>query len=198
MVTATILFVLLFTIVDFDQYQYYPENTGELVLINNHYDDLRPEKDYIQTASISSKIVGDDYITLFLRYNPNHNREIRALCPNFRTAKNNGLNWTIDVRRDSLSLMITGRSYENENLDSLYICLSSLFEISINDSVYNKVDQFFYQHPAKNQKGLAAIIPTEHLPAGKNVISIKKYTIKEDETEATMVDYAEIPFWITN
>ena len=52
---------------------------------------------------------------------------------------------------------IYGEKFEDENPEKLLSCLSSIFEISVNDSIYTGLKYYFYTHPAKNQYGLRAL-----------------------------------------
>ncbi|MEP3390101.1 MAG: hypothetical protein ABJO02_18050, partial [Reichenbachiella sp.] len=73
-------------------------------------------------------------------------------------------------------------------------CLSGLFQISINDSIYQDLNFRFYNHPNKNQKGLITVIPTTEFMIGENVLDIKKVRLDSVQNKK-LYDLATIPFW---
>lgn len=194
LITALIIFSEGF--VNFDQYQYFPEGDSSLVLENNYYDDLRPDDKYVEKVSIPSKYVTGDFVSLFLRYNPNDNEHIQSNCPDFEPLKNEGFNPTLMIKIDEGGFRIRSQNFEEEDKEMLLQCLTELYEVSVNDSVYSDLTYFFYEHPKKSQKGLLTIIPTKDFIFGNNVLRIRKTFIEDSVREAD--DFATFPIWYSN
>lgn len=187
------LYIILFS---FDQNQYYPKADNGFQVSVNNYDNLRPEDDYIETASINSDYIDRPYLQLFLRYAPVDNSIISNQCPDFEPVSDDGLNWRLRANIDETGFQIQGRDHSNENFDSLLLCHSCIYEISINDSVYNDLNFYFYEHPAKDQKGLLTNIPAESFSIGENFLKVRKLTYAaEDSIDFEYEKHALIPFW---
>ncbi|WP_424964308.1 hypothetical protein [Ekhidna sp.] len=184
--------VLLSVIYSFDQYQYFPEKQNSSFISVNCYDDQRPEDDYVERASISSRYVDRPFFQLYLRYNPQDNELIRSQCPDFVPLKDDGLNRKLRLITQRGNLQITEKDFTLEDVDKLLDCQQSIYQISINDSIYNSLNYYFYIHPQKEQKGIITTISTERLNIGENQLIIRK--INNDST-AFFDDYAHIPFW---
>ncbi len=193
---AAALFVgtLLFR---FDQHQYFPEADNQFLMSANFYDDERPEDDYVEIASIKSQYVIQPFFQLFIRYDPLDNSVVLEHCPDFEPIKDDGLNWRMEVRMDDENFIITGKNYSEEDFDQSISCLSSIYEIAVNDSVYNELSYYFYEHPSKEQRGLLTTIATNDFRHGENVLRLRKVR-KFEEGDSTRNEYenlARIPFW---
>ena len=182
---------------DYDHYQYYPKGSHASIFESNYYQDMRSGEEYIERASIPTKIVDGAFLELFLRYNPDHNEDIRNNCRDYEPQKKDGVNpaFFFDVTSDGI--YVHSQNFEEEDVEQLLGCLSSIFEVSVNDSLYQELDYYFFRHPEKSQAGLFTMIPTKEFLEGQNILKITKLTYN-DSTE-TMVgeDYAHIPFWHT-
>jgi len=191
-----LVFILSLSLINFDQYTYFPEGEGNLVFVNHYYDDLRKEDEYVKKVSVASKFVSEDFISLFIRYNISDNPRIQSNCPDFTPLKNDGLNSNLRFKFDE-GLQITGENFEEEDKDKLLHCLSEFYEVSINDSIYMELDYYFSEHPAKSQKGIQTVISSKNFKAGKNIILIKTKYI--DPSDSTMIskDFARVPIWFS-
>lgn len=187
------IFIFTSIMIEFDQHQYFPEEENDFQVTTNYYDDMRQEGEYIESVSISSSYVDKPHLQLFLRYNPKDNDRIKDHCPDFVPLKDEGLNWRLTFRATEQGLNINSKDYSEEDFEQLLTCLSSLYQISVNDSVYQDVSSYFYIHPAKNQRGLLATIPTDGLSVGENVLKVK--LVIKDSTEVSFRNHATIPFW---
>ena len=188
-------FFLFFSFIfRFDQHQYFPEKLNEITVTPNYYDDQRPEGDYIERASIASDYLDKPYFRVFLRYDAFDNQRISEFCKDFTPLKEDGLNWRYTTEFKNNNLHIGNQRFEGEDLDQLISCLSSIYQLSVNDSAYNDLKYRFYTHPSKNQKGLITSIPTDHFMDGENILTIEK--IQLDSVGQPIYDwYATIPFW---
>jgi len=188
--------LLSLSLINFDQYIYFPEGKSDLVFVNNYYDDLRNEDEYIKKVSVASKFISGDYISLFVRYNIRDNPRIQSNCPDFTPLKNDGLNSNIRFKFNE-GFQITGEKFEEEDKAQLLHCLSEFYEVSINDSVYAELDYYFAEHPAKNQKGIQTVISSKNFKIGENIIRIKTKYIDPSDSTAVSKDYARVPIWFS-
>lgn len=188
--------VCVFALIDFDQYQYFPGNESSGYFVTaNAYDDQRVDT-YVMKASIASRFISGHFMPLFLRYDPKDNQWIRMQCPDFEPLKSDGLNWKYAAERKGGNIQITNPDYSNEDIKKLLDCQSSIYRVSINDSVYNQLSFHFYIHPAKEQHGLLTVIPTDGFLIGENRIQIESIRYNADE-EQQLVQLIEIPFWFS-
>ena len=147
---AAVLFVssLLF---EFDQYQYFPEDDNDFLMSSNFYDDKRALDAYIDVASIKSQFLDEPFFQIFIRYDPSDNPVVLEHCPDYEPLKDDGLNWRKGVDTRDGNFVIKDKDYSEEDFKKSIECLSSIFEISINDSIYQDLNFYFYEHPAKEQ-----------------------------------------------
>lgn len=181
-------------IIDYDQFQYYSQGDGESVFSTNYYESLRPAEDFINRASIPSDVITGPYMRLFLRYDPSDNRKIKSNCPEFEPQKNEGINSRFKWRTNEGNIEISGQDFEEEDTDKLLSCLSSLYEVSVNDSVCGAIKYYFHQHPGTGQYGLLTQLPTQIFHNGENVLTVRKVFLNSDSM-VVREDYAHIPFW---
>jgi hypothetical protein len=188
-------FLLFFTVLfDFDQYQYFPGKTNASWLESNYYDNLRQEDTHVNLVSITSDYVDRPYFPLFLRYYPVDNSLIKKHCPDFKPLKVEGLNTKLQTRIVGGNLWIGSEDYSNEDFDQLLQCQSAIYQILVNDSVYNELKFRFYIHPSKEQKGLITTIPTDNFLEGENILAVKKVVL-DSANNIVLEDYAYVPFW---
>ncbi len=181
----------------FDQHQYFPEEDNQFLMSSNFYDDERPKDDYVEVASIKSQYVTQPFFQVFIRYDPRDNSIVQEHCPDFKPMKDDGLNWRMEVKMDDENFTIKGKNYSGEDFDQSILCLSSIYEISINDSAYQELNYYFYEHPSKDQRGLLTTISTDDFKHGENVLRLRKIRkIEEDDsTRNEFQKLAQIPFW---
>lgn len=191
-------FVLFFTLIfRFDQHQYFPEKLNEQTISANYYDDQRPAEDYVERASISSDFVDKPFFKVFLRYDAYDNVRISEFCEDFTPQKEDGLNWRFKSKFENGNLNIGNQRFDNEDIDQLLSCLSSIYQLSINDSIYSELNYRFYIHPSKQQKGIITYIPTDQFLEGENLLKIEKIYL--DSAKVTNYEwFATIPFWYEN
>ncbi|MEO9967297.1 MAG: hypothetical protein ABJF11_15975 [Reichenbachiella sp.] len=195
MVYAIASFALAFTFLfKFDQHPYYPVRDNEYTLSANYYDNLRPESDYIDVASIESDYVQKPFLKVFLRYNARYNNIIKSHCGDFTPLKEDGLNWRLKTKFEGGNLHIGQQKYEDEDFEKALTCLSSIYQIEVNDSIYESLTFRFYTHPRKGQKGLQTILSADGFLAGENTLQIKRVEI-DSAGNKTHEEFATIPFW---
>lgn len=189
------LIILSSFLFSFDQYQFFPEDDKNAYFVsNNVYDDKRPAGENINTISIPSNFIDKPHFQIFIRYNPEDNELLRNNCPDFEPIKDDGLNWKLRIERNGGNFIITGQDYSSEDFEKLLDCQKSIYQISINDSVYTSPSYHFYIHPAKQQKGVLATIPTDNFVTGENKLDVKKVKIDSTGTEQ-VTPFVSVPFW---
>lgn len=186
-------FILLGVLLPFQRitfYKYFPDHNSDAKEIGkNNYDDTRNEDDKIWGASIPSEIISNKYLPLFIRYNVKHNEVLDSLCTDYAPTKQSI--FISGLRRDGFR----DPYYPEDDPDKLLECLSSLYLVNINDSLYSDIEYYFYRHPNQEELGLRTMIPTHDLPRGKNVIHLQRKAIDKDKkfSEKTIT---KIPFWL--
>lgn len=186
LVIAGILSIMF--LFEFDQYQYFPKSSGKALMSSNCYDDQRGDG-HIVSASIPSRVIHGEFLELFIRYKPEDNKLIKLACTQFEPLKKDGINWRLEARVKDGNFVITNPDYTNEQSEEMLQCLSTIFEVKLNDSVYSEINYHFYEHPDQKQKGLFAAISTEAFVKGENNLVISK--MGESNSEVI----AFIPFW---
>ncbi|MEP5611667.1 MAG: hypothetical protein ABJP45_05425 [Cyclobacteriaceae bacterium] len=193
LVGAIIVVMVLF---DFDQHQYFPSAETDRLISINYYDDLRKEHEYIDRASIASQYLDEPHFQLFLRYTPKDNSIAAEHCPDFVPVKDEGINWSLSLNTEGGNFTINDQDHAGEDFDQLLSCLSAIYEVSVNDSVYQELSYYYYKHPDKDQKGLLTVIPTSEFRDGENLLRIRKIrVIDRDSVKTGYQSFARIPFW---
>lgn len=170
-------------------YKYFPDDVSEAKEMgHNCYDNLRGEDIMIQNASITSDVVSSEYLSLFIRYDVEYNEALDSLCTDYTPTKN-GI-FISGIRKG-----FGDPVYAEEDADKLLGCLSRLYNVHINDSLYTDLDFYFYIHPNKDEKGLRTMVYTGNLLRGKNVIRITRQSLNRKK-ELYEVKLIEIPFWL--
>ncbi len=181
----------------FDQHQYFPEEDNQFLMSSNFYDDQRAEENYVEIASIKSQFVTEPFFQLFIRYDPQDNSIVQDHCPDFEPIKDDGLNWRMEIVMDDENFIITAKDYSGEDFDQAISCLGSIYEVAINDSVYQELNYYFYEHSSHEQRGLLTTISTDDFKHGENILRLRKVR-KIEEGDSTRNGYerlARIPFW---
>ena len=190
-IITIVMFLFLF---EFDQHQYFPDEESSQITASNYYADQRDEDDFAEKISIPGNLIEKPFLPLFIRYDASDNPIIRTLCPEFIPLKQDGLNTTMQIYAKGANLTIQGKDYSSEDTEAMLACHSSIYQIVINDSIYSDLNFRFYSHPARQQKGLYAVIPTASFKSGENVMRIKKMS-NDDDGAQSFTDYAVVPFW---
>jgi len=175
-------------------YKYYPDRSAEhiKVMTNRFYDDIREADRDIYKASIPSEVIKEAYFPLFIKYSVKHNEVIDSLCTNYTATKTSI--WVTGIKFNK-GIRINDPYDKEEEVEKLLNCLSSLYEVSINDSTYTNIDYYFYRHPNDGELGIKTMIDARNLPKGKNTITIKRHFLTEDK-EIDLQNYVTIPFWL--
>lgn len=171
-----------------------PSHRAKQSFHNIHYEDTSEENRLSYQASIPSKFVKDDFLPLYLPYNPeNDDKAIQLLCPDLKPAKT-GTGFegfflqTWDWNRDIM------------NADSALLCSAQRLQIYLNDSLLSNAKYRFYEHPIRQNIGLLTILDIKHLPRGEQILrvdaKVPEHTNVWSEVDSLItVEAAHIPFW---
>ncbi|WP_159019452.1 hypothetical protein [Algibacter sp. L3A6] len=156
----------------------------------NYEDALLDEKDFIKKASISSKVIKSNYLSLFITFDESIEEDIYQF------------NKTLKPENDSrgfYSNMLThspDKSLNKDSLQNAYLkTLKSIHHITIDSTAYINLDFVFTQNK-KKQLGFESFINIQNLAPGKHVLKIERHRKNKDTTYLSKI--VTIPFWYYN
>ncbi len=168
-----------------------PEDKDGLLLIDRYFADKRDKDSRIVDMSIPSMYIKNGYLELFLLYYASNDDEsIAVLCPDLTPDMPSGLGSDLEFNINGGD---EGPKYHSP-ADSILNCLSSNFEIKINDSIYQELDFYFYEDPVFEQEGIKTVIDVNHLKRGKHQLRVKRYEVVKKDSVA-LEPFASTPFW---
>ncbi|MFY0592849.1 hypothetical protein [Roseivirga sp.] len=204
--------LVVFKINNWNTYSFYPEviNANEYALRKSNYDDERTGG-YITSASIPSMYVQRDFLPVFIRYSPSSNEILDLLCPEFRGLERSlsfseSFNAGFQSQRDSTltfeDILGTDDKYEALVKSSVQ-CLSSMYEIYLDDELVSNNEFFFTRHSNKGERGIKTVLDIGNLERGRHVIKVNRFnfqgnplinqTITREKLE--MKTWIKISFW---
>lgn len=187
---VVVIFLLTFKI---DTHEWFPDTPGKAGLLKSNYDDLRPEGQRIYFGSIPSKFIQNGFLEIFLHYRPaSDNKLLADICPGFRPGKEAGFGTMIRFSVD--------RKQEKQKVneaDSALACLSNIYEIHVDDSLFHQPSFKFYKHPNDEEYGLLTVLDVNGIARGLHHLRVKKLAKAPvgDSPTLQMQDYFVIPFW---
>jgi len=188
-----ILLVLWVSSLGIDSHVWFPDAPEKTALYKGFYDDLRKEETLVGNASIPSRFVQNGYIELFIRYFPTEDdKSLRLKCPDVKSPKKPGIRSDFVVGFNS-GLQELDKDFPEKSLE----CLSSIYEISIGDSVFTAPTFRFYNHPNMQEKGIVTTLDVQYLPRGEHQITIrklKKYR-NDGKDSLRLEEFTTFPFW---
>ena len=149
------------------------------------YETQRSEDDILpRTPSIQSDVIRDPYVKLFIPYSPaRHNVLLPQTCPRLHVLQDRGIQLGADPAiPDTLAVPVLN-------------CLATLHAVTLNGVALRDLDFRFYEHPRTGIKGIIAYIPTDSLPRGLNVLTVKPAPRTGDDAPKTPPRPYVIPFW---
>ncbi len=193
---AIVFYIGLFLLSPFSTYnlyRFYPDNETNSELFTNTYDDQWSPKEQIGNASISSLIIKDQFLPVFIRYNNNQNEVLLKNCRDYEPSKKSDFISGIRISKNGFS--ITDPSIAEEAPEKLLNCLQQHYRLYLNDSLYQPTDFYFFtQNGEIREKGLRTILDIAQLPRGKNLLKITQMALDTADIPFEK-DYATIPFW---
>lgn len=159
---------------------YYPQFYRDIFEVSsNEYENLRPkDAGVIQNAIIQSDIIKDNYIKLFIPYIVDDNQKLKSRCPQLKPLRM-AFSSYIPFLQSQLTI-------KEANVKKALDCFSSMYSISIDDSLYRDIEFSFYRHTNNDERGIITYLPVNHLSQGKHILHIK-----EAGTQSTN----QIQFW---
>ncbi len=177
----------------FDSHAWYATEDNRQEIVKSCYDDLRNEGNLIKSASIPSKFVSNGFLELFIRYLPyQDDGNLKKKCPNVKPP-------TMPGFHSGFYIDITGKEDEVQvDFPKLSLnCLSSLYELRINDSLFQQPGYRFFKQPEHKERGLLTVLDVSYLPRGEHEIILRK--LGRDTTKGSealiMKDFVRFPFW---
>jgi len=196
LIIAIIFYVGMFFISPFftyNMYRFYPDNKTDSELLTSTYDDQRSPEERIGNASISSLIIKDQFLPVFIRYDNSQNELLLKNCTDYEPSKKN--DFISGIRFTEKGVKITPPSITEAEPEKLLACLSQHYHLYLNDSLFVQTDFYFFeQNNDIGEKGLKTVLDIAHLPRGKNLLKITRMAL---DTAKISVEkpYATIPFW---
>ncbi len=183
------ILIVLFSTTDASVNLYIPKDKEGLLISNRYFDDSREEDQRIRSISIPSKYVKNGYLELFLRYNArNDDRIIKEICPDIVPDETPGIGTDIVISG--------GDEKYHSPADSILGCISQLYAISLNDSLFQNLDYYFYTHPTYEEEGIKTIIDISSFARGKHVLDIKRMEYNFSKDTTTSMPYVSTPIWL--
>ncbi len=128
-------------------------------------------------CSIQSKVIDDNYIRLFAPYLPKiHDQSLKHFCPDTEPGYYTGFKLRGGVRAGDIW------NYESDT-EELLGCMSQLWRVTINDSIYTDINFRFFYHSQREQSGLLAMIPIHHLDLSEHYIIVDRKRHINEETK---------------
>jgi hypothetical protein len=98
--------------------------------------------------------------------------------PALEFARYTGLGFGEPMQLSQLYNTDTAYSY-----DSLLVAMSSIFRLSVDDSLRLDIRPRFHYHAARKQPGLLYMIPAHDLPIGEHYVQVQTQYLQEDSLE---------------
>ena len=188
-----IVFLFLIVMYPFNRitfYKYFPDHVSKSKsIVSNRYDNLRKDHEKIWSLTIPNEVIREKYFPLFIRYNVKTNEVLDSLCTDYQPTKQNI--WVSGLQKTGLN----DPYYPEDDPDKLLDCLSNLYTVYINDSLYTELDYHFYTYGHGKEKGVRTMINTSELPEGKNTILVNRKKLDKDKN-FEVVEIAKLPFWL--
>ena len=213
-ISSVLLVVLLITLKAdaLDVNVFYPErsNVSERYMVEELYDDLRAEDQFIHQLSLPSKYVSNGFLELFLRYNPKDNSILELLCPDSyklspEAGVMQGFKAGMQAQMDStlnVDELMRDKNYEATLVASI-ACQTQIFEVYIDGELYQNLEYAFKTHPSNGEKGYLAIIDVLELGRGKHLLEVKKLKAPStarirgvEANDLKMESMSVLNFWI--
>ena len=146
---------------------------------------LTTEFDLVESATIQSKLISEDYIKIFCAYKNEIENEIFEFYPSLIPKKDNrGYNINLS---DSSML-----SRKRDSLSTKYLeMFNKINQIYIGSTIYKH--DFLISKNNKNQLGFETYINVKNLTEGKHLLKINRLKIVDNDTIS--ITKTKIPFW---
>ena len=152
----------------------------------NYEDMLTNEEDFIEDVAISSKVITEPYLKVFLVFDDNIEDNVFKFNPGLKPER--------DIRGFKTDIIFT-TNISRKKRDSLrrsYIkTLNDIYTIKIDTTYYDA--EFIVGESLKKQKGFETYIGIKDLSEGKHLLALMRKRIRKKDTQTLYVE--RIPFW---
>ena len=182
--------IIIMVILSFqtDSHPYFPDRAGIQLFENDYYEDLREETDIIGTLSLPSKFVQNGFLQLFIPYIArNDDKVLEKICSDFEPFRTTGLHTDI--------IVITGKPRSIMAADTALTCFTQLYELRINDSLYQNIEWQFVEHYPNGEKGVLTLVDVQHLDRGRHELLVKRQSLIVAKDSLAWRELGHLPFW---
>ncbi len=173
---------ILFAAVNLDQNYYFSSGNSQFYLNSNHYDDIRNEENnLIVSASIPSMHFENNYLPLFIRYDPNDNLVIEAKCPDLELKDKSIWKWNFTLQANESNIEVQTSSSTDDQAKNKLDCLCSIYKVKLNGRYLNNLKFNFTDHVTTGQKGIVTVLSKDLFDKGENEIEIEKAIINNGQ-----------------
>ena len=159
----------------FDNRDFYNAKSEINLIQSQNYDNLLEQDEIVNTLTIQSEVVKEDYLRLFIAYPRSLDFQLREFCQEPKVA-------------DTLNKYQKRALKTQHNLD----CISRFLQIYIDDSLYTSQEFVFYESEKPSKKGMLTFVSIKKLKSGKHLLKIIPIQPKKDMKKEYL--YA-LPFW---
>ncbi|CAM1371158.1 conserved membrane hypothetical protein [Tenacibaculum litopenaei] len=165
------------------------EKHSSLYLDYKKYEDqLLKRTDFVQKASIQSKVISSPYLKLFKPYNKNFEERIYKYAPHLKPKEDaRGLKTKFQMN----NRVFLSRKKRDSIVQKLITVVNEMHTVKI-DSVSYPVE-FLMSRNKQHQMGMESIIPIKSLSEGKHVLQLIRKRKRKNDT-IHLID-TKIPFW---
>ncbi len=180
----------LIATMEFTTHPFFPEKeASHLRFRADYYDDLREERSLVTTPSLPSPYIGNGYLELFIPYMPIRDDErIKNFCPGFSSGKKTRLGTDVIIINTGKEPPVDYRA----KADSSFLCLTGIYRVTVDDSLFQAIDYDLYAHPNQEEKGLRAILDVAFLNRGRHELLVEKLQADSIAWDT----FSIIPFWV--
>ena len=175
----------------FQTHAYYPQvQASHLKFKPQHYDNLRRERTIVDAPSLPAPYVSNGFLEIFIPYLPvDDDERIKSICEDFEPLKKTRL------KTDIVIINFNNGEDLKSAADSSFICLSGIYRLQVNDSLFTEVDYQLYQHPNHYERGLRTTLDIDYLARGRHELIVQK-TKAEKKDSPSWETFSSIPFWV--
>lgn len=181
--------LLVFTSFNYKSSNYFHRdvNSNEIIANSSNYEDLLTEKDdFASDITISSKVITENYIDVFILFDDDIENQVFEFNPSLKPKE--------DVRGFSSDIVFSTNFIwkKRDSLRKAYMkTVNEIYSIKI-DSVEYK-SEFIISNNTKKQRGLETFVGIKGLPEGKHLLKIIRKQIRKKDTGSYV--RKRIPFW---
>jgi hypothetical protein len=188
------LVILTITSLEYQQSNYIGiDNASSANHLNKtHYEDLlKDSNDFMDTATIQSKVIEDPYVKLFMAYSEGVENRIFNTNESLRPKEDQrGLGFGFTVTSNNGNIFINSR--KGDSLTSAYLkTFNDIYDVKI-DSLYYEAD-FLITKNQKERLGFETYVDISDLQKGKHTLRIVRDSKRKDTI--VKVSIVSIPFW---